>query len=66
MSNRAAAGCLTQPYFILPALLQHVLGPLLTLVWQFESDLSRRMPTLRFGSIRKLMAFDEMKRRFRP
>ena len=57
----AAAGCFTQPYVILSALLQYVFGPLLTLLLHFEGDLSQIMSTLRFGAFRLLMAFDEMK-----
>ena len=56
----AAAGCFTQPYIILSALLQYAFGPLLTLLLQFEGDLSKIMPTLRFGPTRQLMALNEM------
>ena len=47
----AAAGCFTQPYVILSASLQYVLGPLLTLLLHVAGDLSKIMPTLRFGPL---------------
>ena len=62
----AAAGCFTQPYVILSALLQYIFGPLFTLLLHFEGDLSKIMPTLRCGPIRQLVAFDELKQRFQP
>lgn len=48
----AAAGCFTQPYVILSALIHCDFGPLLTLLLHFEGNHSKIMPTIHLGPIR--------------